>query len=229
MRERDLWCIGRISPYASLARLQFVAADGVTVPLRKLPVVLVQRCKGWTVLLAVAATSVVLGAGGLWWVVAWIFHWRFQFSVRTLLLLAVAVALPFSWLAVEMKKAREEREAVVAIVELRGACSVTGSLTKTVRPRQRALPLEPPWLRRCLGEFLFSKVVRVSFWGDTALQIADAGLVHCARLEEQGVVSQRDAGHGFRDGTSHRTKRTREVRISMARGSRTKAWHTLQS
>ena len=37
---------------------------------------------------------------------------RFQFSLRSLLVLVVVVAVPCSWLAVEMKKAREQKEAV---------------------------------------------------------------------------------------------------------------------
>ena len=33
-----------------------------------------------------------------------IFRWRFQFSIRSLLVLTVAVAVPCSWLAVEVKE-----------------------------------------------------------------------------------------------------------------------------
>ena len=38
----------------------------------------------------------------------WCSGWRFQFSIRSLLVLTVAVALPCSWLAAEMKKARQQ-------------------------------------------------------------------------------------------------------------------------
>ena len=51
----------------------------------------------------------------LWLVLALCFHRRFQFSLRSLLVATVAVAIPFSWLAVEMKAAREQREAVEGI------------------------------------------------------------------------------------------------------------------
>ena len=61
--------------------------------------------KGWTVLIAVAVVGVAcwsccLVRRGL------VFRWRFQFSIRSLLVLVVAVAVPCSWLAVEMKRAR---------------------------------------------------------------------------------------------------------------------------
>ena len=64
--------------------------------------------KGWTVLLAVAGVGVVLLLMLAWFLVALILRRRFQFGLSTLLVLTVAVALPFSWLAVEMRKAREQ-------------------------------------------------------------------------------------------------------------------------
>ena len=51
-----------------------------------------------------------------WFGVALVFRRRFQFSVRSLMVLVVVVALPCSWLAVEMKKAREQMEAVNVFV-----------------------------------------------------------------------------------------------------------------
>ena len=71
--------------------------------------------KGWSVLIAVTAVGVFLIGMVLWFALALVFRWRFQFSVRSLLLLTVAVAIPFLWLAVEMKKAKEQRETWVAI------------------------------------------------------------------------------------------------------------------
>ena len=51
-----------------------------------------------------AAVGVVLLGMFAWFGVAMVFRRRFQFSLRLLLGLVVAVALPCSWLAVEMKK-----------------------------------------------------------------------------------------------------------------------------
>ena len=60
--------------------------------------------KGWPVLIAVATVVVVVLGMFVWFGVAVIFGRRFQFSVRSLLVLAVVVALPCSSLAVEMKE-----------------------------------------------------------------------------------------------------------------------------
>jgi hypothetical protein len=76
------------------------------------------RHKGWMVLIAVAGVGVVLLLMLAWFLAALIFRPRFQFGIRTLLVLTVAVALPFSWLAVEMKNAREQWEAVEAVRKL---------------------------------------------------------------------------------------------------------------
>ena len=51
--------------------------------------------KGWAVLTAFAAVGVFLILMLIWFGVALVFRWRFQFSLRSLLLLTVAVAIPF--------------------------------------------------------------------------------------------------------------------------------------
>src|SRR6516225_4051724 len=50
--------------------------------------------KGWTVLNAVASVAVVLAVVLLWWLAALVFRGRFQFSIRAMLVLVIAVALP---------------------------------------------------------------------------------------------------------------------------------------
>ena len=57
----------------------------------------------------------------LWFLAALVFRLRFQFSILSLLLLVVVVAVPFSWLATEMNAARKQREAVEEI-EKAGGC-----------------------------------------------------------------------------------------------------------
>jgi hypothetical protein len=71
--------------------------------------------KGWTVLIAVAAVGATMLAMLAGFVGSFAFRWRFQFSIRSLLVLTLAVALPCSWLAVEMKAAREQKEAVAEL------------------------------------------------------------------------------------------------------------------
>lgn len=71
--------------------------------------------KGYAVLTAVTAVAVMMLLMLLWFGAALLFRWRFQFGVRSLLVLTVAVALPLSWFSWEMTKAREQKEAVRAI------------------------------------------------------------------------------------------------------------------
>ncbi len=77
--------------------------------------------KGYTLLICLAAVGAAFVLMFLWFLAAWVFRWRFQFSILALLLLTVVVAVPFSWLATEMKEARKQREAVERNQEGRGA------------------------------------------------------------------------------------------------------------
>ncbi|MGA2253584.1 MAG: hypothetical protein ABSG53_02900, partial [Thermoguttaceae bacterium] len=76
--------------------------------------------KRHAVLAAMVVVGFVMFLILVWYIVALLFRWPFQFSIRSLLLLVVAVAVPFSWLAVEIQQAKREREAVVGIEELGG-------------------------------------------------------------------------------------------------------------
>ncbi len=53
--------------------------------------------KGWTVLITVAGVGAALLLMLLWFLAALLFRLRFQFSLLSLLLLAVVVAVPCSW------------------------------------------------------------------------------------------------------------------------------------
>ena len=65
--------------------------------------------KGWTVLVAVAAVGLSLFLMFLWFLAALIFRWPFQYGLRSLLLLVVAVAVPCSWIATERRRAGDRR------------------------------------------------------------------------------------------------------------------------
>ena len=153
--------------------------------------------KGWTVLIAVASVGVFLLLMLLWFLAALVFRWRFQFSILSLFVLTVAVALPFSWLATEMKAAREQREAV-------GKLGGQVAFDYQMYPSDTtSKPPEPAWLRGLLGDDLFVNVTQVllphSEIGDAGLerlkvltqlkelwldgtQVTDAGLKHLEGL-----------------------------------------------
>ena len=129
--------------------------------------------KGWAVLIAAASVGATFLLAFLWFLVALLFRWRFQFSVRSLLLLAVIVAILFGWLVPERERARKQREAVAAIRAL-GGC--VGYDYEMDRMRQRLafqagkgppeppgppLPLGPAWRHRLLGDDFFADVITV--------------------------------------------------------------------
>ena len=72
--------------------------------------------KCWTVLIGLAAIGAAFVAMLLWFLAAVVFRLRFQFSIRSLLMLMVVVAIPCSWLA----EARKQREIVVEIEKAGG-------------------------------------------------------------------------------------------------------------
>ena len=76
--------------------------------------------KGWPVLIAVAAVGMVVLGMFVWLGVALVFRRRFQFSLRSLLVLVVVVAVPCSWFSAEMKRAKRQQEAAAAIFEAGG-------------------------------------------------------------------------------------------------------------
>ncbi len=114
--------------------------------------------KGYAVLVAVA------GVGGMtllmvaWFGVALLFRRRFQFGIRTLLMLTLAAALPFSWLAVQAKYAKCQKNAAQAIRRMDGSVCYDYQF----EDRDAAIPW-PKWLIGLLDVDFFSDVVGVEF------------------------------------------------------------------
>ncbi len=139
--------------------------------------------KGWTVLAAVVMVGATMLFMLLWFFASLLFRWRFQFSIRSLLVLTVAVALPFSWLAVAVKSAREQKAVVAAIEKWGGNVDYDWAFDKDGNFLPRARPPEPPWLRSWLGEDFFGAVECVS--GPTNNpQVTDEGLAHLTGLPQ---------------------------------------------
>jgi Leucine-rich repeat (LRR) protein len=118
----------------------------------------------------------------LWFVAAVFFRRRFQFSLFSLCVLVVAVAIPCSWMAVEMGKAREQREAVEAIRELGGGVSYEHEPDDPFAPV--AEPPAPAWLQNLLGGDFFTTVsVLYGSAQDTNAMLAHVkGLTHLNKL-----------------------------------------------
>ena len=176
--------------------------------------------KGWTVLIAVAAVGAAAIVMLLWWAAGLILRWRFQFGIRSLLAFCLACSIAVSWLAVEIKQARRQAEAVEAIgsemlvLRLGSAMKTAGSVTNPAPPG-------PSWLSNVLGIDFFSVVVAINFYKepnvtDTELEnvkrfanlrklslewddITDAGLEQLKGLTQlRGLNLRRHHGHWIR-------------------------------
>ncbi len=126
--------------------------------------------KGWPAVIAIGAVGAFLLLMFLWFAAALLFRWRFQFSILSMLVLTVAVALPCAWLETEMQRARKQCEAASAIEELGG----------TVQRDFRS-----PWLRNLLGDDLLNGIFLVDF---SHTHLTDSGLDQVKGLGElQGL------------------------------------------
>ena len=116
--------------------------------------------KGWPLLIAVAAVGVVMLGMLVWFGVALIFRRRFQFSVRSLLLVALVIAIPCKWLVAGKQQTASQREAVREI-EKSGGWASYGELDSS---HHSIAPVTLPglsWLRDLLGHDQFGDVLSV--------------------------------------------------------------------
>ncbi len=169
--------------------------------------------KGYTVLAAAAGVGVVLVVMLLWWLVALVFRWRFQFGIRTLLVLTVVVALPFSWLSMEMKTAKGQKAVVEAIEQLGGGVDFDWEYDKNFVHLPSALPHDPVWLRSWLGDDFFAEVVIVRL-GFT--QVTNEGLAYIAGLTRLEALLL-EGTQVTNDGLAHIGKLTQLRELSLNR------------
>ena len=128
-------------------------------------------------LIGVAVVGVAMLVMLLWFLVGLVLRWRFQFSIRSLLVLTVAVAVPCSWLAVEMKKAREQSAAVDEITKGRRVCIwYDWQFDESFLPPPNAQPpAQIGW--GLLGVDFFTGVVRIEAMQPDN-QVTDAWMEH---------------------------------------------------
>ena len=144
--------------------------------------------KGYAVSIAVAAVGLTLTVLLLWWLAALLFRWRFQFSLRSMLVMVVAVAVPCSWLAAEMKKAREQKTAVEAIERVGGHWVYGPENSGDIEDMIVGPLYGPEWLRILLGDDFFNEVKYVAFVSTIANQATNADLAHVAELKHLKVL-----------------------------------------
>ena len=121
--------------------------------------------KGYSVLAAVATVPLALFFLALWFALALILHRRFQFYLRTLLVLVIVVILPCSWLSVTMREAERQRTAVTAFAKLNRLAVWSDDA-----------PTQPDWLRKLLGANFFDSIALLRL-ERTAVTDAELGCV----------------------------------------------------
>ena len=154
--------------------------------------------KGYAVLTAVATVGVVMIVMLGWFIVALVFRWRFQFSIRSLLVLTLVVALPCSWLAAKMKEAKGQKMAVTNFP------AYTYDYQDDPFPNFGGVPnwqpSGPVWLRWLLGNDFFNDVVGAHVlsdgetehlkvlprlqWLELYAEVTDAGLANIVGLTQ---------------------------------------------
>jgi hypothetical protein len=123
--------------------------------------------KGYTVLIAVAATAVVLVLFVLGAVASRLIGRKSQFGLSTLLLLILVMAIPLGWLGGEIDLARRQR---AAVAHIRGRGDFVSfddqPFLARIGPNLFAMAVPqigpPPYLERVLGQDLFHDVLTVS-------------------------------------------------------------------
>ena len=143
---------------------------------------------GWAVLIAVAASAAALSLLILWFAVALLFRRRFQFGIRSLLLLGLIVALLCSWMTVKIRAAKLQHDIFEAIVKTReqfneGHLVYDNSYDPFANSGQ---PGEWRWLRELLTDDFFHDIIKIGLYSDVEMKYLD-GL---PQLQELHVGSQ---------------------------------------
>ncbi len=139
--------------------------------------------KGWTVLIATAVIGLAALVMLLWWIAGLIFGWRFQFGIRSLLMLCLACSIAVGWMAAEMRRAERQAAVIEWINGSNGAIAYDWQVDPIGLPLlQRSEPPGSGWLRNVLGVDFFSRVFQVYL---IEAKVTDAGL---ETLKDLGTV-----------------------------------------
>ena len=154
--------------------------------------------KGYAVLITAANVGAAMLLVLLWFAIAVVFRWRFQFSIRSLLVLAVAVAVPCSWFAVEMKKANEQRTIVARIRTLGGVAQYDYNFGPKGGLLAKEEPPSPVWPRKLLGDDFFYTFVAVDLGGPPHGDDDLAPIQGQVQLESLNLNATNVSDHGFK-------------------------------
>jgi hypothetical protein len=95
--------------------------------------------RGWTVLLSLAAVAATIFLLLLWFAAVLILHWKFQFSVGSVLVLVIATSIPCSRFAAAMQRA-ERQSNLIRLTGIHLTCRLC-----VAPPVDSSLPGFVPW------------------------------------------------------------------------------------
>jgi hypothetical protein len=120
----------------------------------------------------------------------------FQFSLRTLMIFTLIVAIPSAWFGIKIEQKRRERDAVELIVKLGGTAYFDFQTDSSGGYIEDATAPGPQWVRDVFGENLYSNV-SVVFLPDTMtdadLECVDH-LPNLQFLDINGAITVTNAG-----------------------------------
>jgi hypothetical protein len=118
----------------------------------------------------------------------------YQYSLRTLLIVVTLFAFACSWLAVKIKQASRQKEAVDALLKLGGSVQYDYEVDPKGFPishyyevDSKGFPISdakqpgPAWMRKVLGDDFFRTVSEIDLYNS---KITDADLVHLKTLDQ---------------------------------------------
>jgi hypothetical protein len=161
--------------------------------------------KGWAVLISIACVGVGLLFLLGWFVLALLFRWRFQYSLRSLLVLMVVVAIPCSWFGIEFNKARVQRKTVklawAVCYDYQQDIDIEVYVASCDYLPFNTYPVESTWLWNLLGKDYFASVTLYETdifnplpWTDDDL----VGLEGMPKLQRLRLDGTRITDHGLK-------------------------------
>jgi hypothetical protein len=133
--------------------------------------------KGYTVLVALACMGAYFLFLFLSLAVAMFFRWPFQFSIRSLFVLFIVVAIPLGWFVTERNAAKGQADSVQWVRHY-GACGYDWQYDADGHWLSASnAPPAPAWLRQLLGDDFFADVVHIGL-NDGPWQILPDDLAH---------------------------------------------------
>ncbi len=156
--------------------------------------------KGWAALTAIAFVAAILLSMLIWFAVNLMLHRRFQFSVRSLFALILAVAIPCGWFVIERDRAGRQNETAKWIKSrIGGLVKYDWELDSDGTYRSSAEPSGPVWLRDLLGGDFFDEIEEVSFSGVPVTDAAAERIKELTRLRYLWLDNGRITDGAFSD------------------------------